>query len=83
MIFVDICINDCLAIFNYFKDDNNSLKASFKNGKELRYGENPHQNGTFYGDFSSMFDQLHGKELSYNNLLDVDAAVYYHVRYPI
>ena len=63
------------AIFNYFKDDNNSLKASFKNGKELRYGENPHQNGTFYGDFNSMFDQLHGKELSYNNLLDVDAAV--------
>ena len=63
------------AIFNYFKDDNNSLKASFKNGKELRYGENQHQNGTFYGDFNSMFDQLHGKELSYNNLLDVDAAV--------
>ena len=63
------------AIFNYFKEDNNSLKASFKNGKELRYGENPHQKGTFYGDFNSMFEQLHGKELSYNNLLDVDAAV--------
>jgi len=63
------------AIFNYFKEDNNSLKASFKNGKELRYGENPHQKGTYYGDFNSMFEQLHGKELSYNNLLDVDAAV--------
>ena len=63
------------AIYNYFKEDNNSLKASFKNGKELRYGENPHQKGTFYGDFNSMFEQLHGKELSYNNLLDVDAAV--------
>ena len=63
------------AIFNYFNEDNNSLKASYKNGKELRYGENPHQKGTFYGDFNSMFEQLHGKELSYNNLLDVDAAV--------
>ena len=63
------------AIFNYFNQDNNSLKASYKNGKELRYGENPHQKGTFYGDFNSMFEQLHGKELSYNNLLDVDAAV--------
>ncbi|MDA8938040.1 bifunctional phosphoribosylaminoimidazolecarboxamide formyltransferase/IMP cyclohydrolase [Flavobacteriaceae bacterium] len=64
-----------IAIFNYFNQDNNSLKASYKNGKELRYGENPHQKGTFYGDFNSMFEQLHGKELSYNNLLDVDAAV--------
>ena len=63
------------AIFNYFNDDNNSLKTSYKNGKKLRYGENPHQKGTFYGDFNSMFEQLHGKELSYNNLLDVDAAV--------
>ena len=51
------------AIFNYFNDDNNSLKTSYKNGKELRYGENPHQKGTFYGDFNSMFEQLHGKEL--------------------
>ena len=44
-------------------------------GKELRYGENPHQKGTFYGDFDEMFNQLNGKELSYNNLLDVDSAV--------
>lgn len=43
--------------------------------KELRYGENPHQKGEFIGDLDSMFDKLHGKELSYNNLLDVDAAV--------
>ena len=45
------------------------------NSKELRYGENPHQQGVFYGDLDAMFDKLHGKELSYNNLLDVDAAV--------
>ena len=41
----------------------------------LRYGENPHQKGYFFGDFGDLFDQLHGKELSYNNLLDVDAAL--------
>ena len=41
----------------------------------LRYGENPHQAGTFYGDLAALFDQLHGKQLSYNNLVDVDAAV--------
>ena len=63
------------AIFNYFNNDNISLKLSLKKGKELRYGENPHQNGIFYGDFNKMFNQLNGKELSYNNLLDVDAAV--------
>ncbi|MGC1631277.1 MAG: bifunctional phosphoribosylaminoimidazolecarboxamide formyltransferase/IMP cyclohydrolase, partial [Gelidibacter sp.] len=65
------------AIFNYFNKDNveTVLKISETNGKELRYGENPHQKGYFFGDFDAMFDQLHGKELSYNNLLDVDAAV--------
>ena len=65
------------AIFNYFnkEDEVNSFKQSELNGKELRYGENPHQKGTFFGDFNSIFDKLHGKELSYNNLLDVDAAV--------
>ncbi len=41
----------------------------------MRYGENPHQNGVFYGDLNQLFDQLNGKELSYNNLVDVDAAV--------
>lgn len=65
------------AIFNYFNSDHNeaSLKISETNGKVLRYGENPHQKGFFFGDLDTMFDKLHGKELSYNNLLDVDAAV--------
>jgi phosphoribosylaminoimidazolecarboxamide formyltransferase/IMP cyclohydrolase len=65
------------AIFNYFNSDHSisALKISEPNGKVLRYGENPHQKGFFFGDFDSMFDKLHGKELSYNNLLDVDAAV--------
>ncbi|WP_074409554.1 bifunctional phosphoribosylaminoimidazolecarboxamide formyltransferase/IMP cyclohydrolase [Aquimarina megaterium] len=65
------------AIFNYFNSDHEiaSLKISETKGKVLRYGENPHQKGFFFGDFDTMFDKLHGKELSYNNLLDVDAAV--------
>ncbi|HUH46151.1 MAG TPA: bifunctional phosphoribosylaminoimidazolecarboxamide formyltransferase/IMP cyclohydrolase, partial [Arenibacter sp.] len=65
------------AIFNYFNKDleEASLKISETNGQVLRYGENPHQKGFFYGDFDAMFHKLHGKELSYNNLLDVDAAV--------
>ncbi|TYB77974.1 bifunctional phosphoribosylaminoimidazolecarboxamide formyltransferase/IMP cyclohydrolase [Bizionia saleffrena] len=65
------------AIFNYFNTEENipALKVSETEGKVLRYGENPHQRGFFYGDFDAMFSQLHGKELSYNNLLDVDAAV--------
>lgn len=52
-----------------------ALKLSEKPATPLRYGENPHQAGTFYGDLSALFDQLHGKQLSYNNLVDVDAAV--------
>lgn len=63
------------VIFNYFNEDPTFLKISQENGKTLRYGENPHQKGYFFGDFNAMFDVLHGKELSYNNLLDVDAAV--------
>lgn len=63
------------AIFNYFNTDATFLKQSVANGQELRYGENPHQKGYFFGDFDSLFDKLQGKELSYNNLLDVDAAV--------
>lgn len=72
------------AIFNYFNagvgehhfgERLNVLKINEGQGTPLRYGENPHQNGTFYGDFDNMFEKLHGKELSYNNLLDVDAAV--------
>ena len=65
------------AIFNYFNKNNEEtvLKISETNGNVLRYGENPHQKGFFFGDFDAMFTKLNGKELSYNNLLDVDAAV--------
>ena len=62
------------AIFNYFNTENVTFKSSFIDGLALRYGENPHQNGYFFGDLKAMFDQLNGKELSYNNLLDVDSA---------
>jgi len=65
------------SIFNYFNKNNEeaALKISETNGKVLRYGENPHQRGFFFGNFEDIFTKLHGKELSYNNLLDVDAAV--------
>ena len=63
------------AIFNYFNTDETVYKESIANGKILRYGENPHQKGYFFGNFEAMFNKVHGKELSYNNLLDVDAAV--------
>lgn len=63
----------------YFQTQVNDGELAFKqsllNGEVLRYGENPHQQGIFFGDLNSVFDKLHGKELSYNNLLDVDAAV--------
>jgi phosphoribosylaminoimidazolecarboxamide formyltransferase/IMP cyclohydrolase len=63
------------AIFNYFNTDETIYKESIDNGQILRYGENPHQKGFFFGDFDAIFKKVHGKELSYNNLLDVDAAV--------
>lgn len=65
------------AIFNYFNKEHKeaALKISATNAKVLRYGENPHQKGFYFGDFEAIFDKLHGKELSYNNLLDVDAAI--------
>jgi len=65
------------AIFNYFNDTEKLpiLKQSTHEANPLRYGENPHQQGVFYGDLNAMFEKLNGKELSYNNLLDVDAAV--------
>jgi phosphoribosylaminoimidazolecarboxamide formyltransferase/IMP cyclohydrolase len=65
------------AIFSYFNRDRERkvFKQSLTEVKELRYGENPHQKGTFYGNFENIFDQLHGKEISYNNLLDIEAAV--------
>ena len=65
------------AIFNYMNADEKipAFKQSINNGNVLRYGENPHQKGVFYGALDDMFDQLNGKELSYNNLVDIDAAV--------
>lgn len=64
------------AIFNWFNNDEEAVfKQSITQAQVLRYGENPHQKGIFYGDLESMFTKLNGKELSYNNLLDVDAAV--------
>jgi phosphoribosylaminoimidazolecarboxamide formyltransferase / IMP cyclohydrolase len=65
------------AIFNYFNEEQAmpAFKKSVTENQVLRYGENPHQKGIFYGKLDAMFDQLNGKELSYNNLIDVDAAV--------
>ncbi|WP_207535516.1 bifunctional phosphoribosylaminoimidazolecarboxamide formyltransferase/IMP cyclohydrolase [Desertivirga arenae] len=65
------------AIFNYFnhEDSLTVFKQSEQIAQTLRYGENPHQKGYFYGDLDAMFTKLNGKELSYNNLVDVDAAV--------
>ena len=65
------------AIFNYFNKTAEIpvFKQSITNSTVLRYGENPHQKGYFFGDFEAMFQQLHGREISYNNLLDIDAAV--------
>ena len=64
------------AIFRYFDaEDSSALRLTADHGKVLRYGENPHQKGVFYGDLGRYFTQLHGKELSYNNLQDIEAAV--------
>lgn len=65
------------AIFNYFNKTAEIpvFKQSLINGSTLRYGENPHQKGYFFGNFEAMFQQVHGREISYNNLLDIDAAV--------
>ena len=65
------------AIFNYFNQGFNipSFKKSIRHGRTLRYGENPHQQGIFFGDLDDLFEQRNGKDLSYNNLVDVDAAL--------
>ncbi len=65
------------AIFSYFNQEQQipSFKSSIQQGQVLRYGENPHQKGVFFGELDKLFDKLNGKELSYNNLVDVDAAV--------
>ena len=64
------------AIYSYFKGEEvGSLRIASRDAHVLRYGENPHQKGSFYGDLDALFTKLNGKELSYNNLLDVEAAV--------
>lgn len=70
----DVCTEYDNAISNYF--NNSSFETPFRKEKlHLRYGENPHQPAAFYGDLTALFTQLHGKELSYNNLVDIDAAI--------
>jgi phosphoribosylaminoimidazolecarboxamide formyltransferase/IMP cyclohydrolase len=65
------------AIFNYFNNEAKIpvFRKSINNSAGLRYGENPHQQGIFFGNLEEVFDKLHGKEISYNNLLDIDAAI--------
>lgn len=65
------------SIFSYFDDAEapSALRVAIDGSKHMRYGENPHQQGVFFGDLDAMFQKLHGKEISYNNLLDIDAAV--------
>ena len=64
------------AIFNYFDGhDESAFRYSENNSKVLRYGENPHQRGFFFGKFEDLFEQLQGREISYNNLLDIDASI--------
>jgi phosphoribosylaminoimidazolecarboxamide formyltransferase/IMP cyclohydrolase len=65
------------AIFRYFNKSENipAFRESINAHYELRYGENPHQKGIYYGDISKLFDKLHGKEISFNNLLDIEASI--------
>jgi phosphoribosylaminoimidazolecarboxamide formyltransferase/IMP cyclohydrolase len=64
------------AIYRYFAGDKQEVfKQSLKPASVLRYGENPHQQGIYYGDLNDVFEQLHGKAISYNNLGDLDAAI--------
>lgn len=64
------------AIFNYFDEQEESaFRFSENNSKILRYGENPHQKGVYFGKFEDLFEQLQGREISYNNLLDIDASI--------
>jgi phosphoribosylaminoimidazolecarboxamide formyltransferase / IMP cyclohydrolase len=72
-----------VAIAKYFNpSEARYFLESISNPKAMRYGENPHQSGVFYGDLNKLFDQLNGKELSYNNLVDVDAAVQLIAEFP-
>lgn len=70
----DVCTNYDIAISNYF--NKTIFNNPFSQQKTvMRYGENPHQQAIFYGNLAEMFDRLNGKELSYNNLVDIDAAI--------
>ncbi len=69
-----VVMNYDIAINNYFNPDNTTTQTSSIK-QVLRYGENPHQSAIFYGDLKGLFNQLNGKELSYNNLVDVEAAI--------
>ena len=73
----NISSNYDIAIFNYFNthEDIKSFKKSITKSNTLRYGENPHQEGIFYGELDEVFEQFHGKTISYNNLVDLDAAI--------
>lgn len=73
----EVCAHYDVAIAGYFLQhtEKEYFQLSVPQGQVCRYGENPHQKGVFYGDLTAIFDKLHGKELSYNNLVDVDAAV--------
>ena len=70
----EVVMNYDIAISNYFNPSNTTFQTSSQK-QVLRYGENPHQQATYYGDLTESFTQLNGKELSYNNLVDVDAAI--------
>lgn len=80
----EVCAHYDVAISQYFTPtDGHYFLSSVPSGKVMRYGENPHQKGVYYGNLSSLFNQLHGKELSYNNLVDVDAAVQLITEFPV
>ncbi|TCJ14052.1 bifunctional phosphoribosylaminoimidazolecarboxamide formyltransferase/IMP cyclohydrolase [Flaviaesturariibacter flavus] len=64
-----------IAISNYFNAEEALEVIGAGQRTPLRYGENPHQTAQFYGDLGAVFNQLHGKEISYNNLVDIDAAI--------
>lgn len=63
------------SLISNFLSGNQSYSVNFQNGLQLRYGENPHQQGMYYGDANKLFDQIQGKQLSFNNLVDIDAAL--------
>jgi phosphoribosylaminoimidazolecarboxamide formyltransferase/IMP cyclohydrolase len=71
----EIVMHYDIAISNYFNANKPLRSIDYKFEQSLRYGENPHQQAVFYGDLKKIFTQLHGKEISYNNLVDIDAAI--------